>query len=540
MVDYHDNVCQPLTAEEQAQQLSHIKRLTQIGVALSSEKDLDRLFEMIVDEARFFTNADGGTLYIMTENETALQFAIVQTDSLNIRMGGKSGKITWPPVLLKNAHGDPNYSNVSAYTALSGEVVNIPDVYYADGFNFEGTRQFDQSTGYRSQSMLVVPMRDHENNIIGVLQLLNARNPYTGQFIPFSLECQGMTESLASQAAVVLTNKRLIDDLQELLDSFIRSIAAAIDEKSPYTGGHVRRVAELTMVIARRINEIQEGPYADVFFDENQLKELRLAAWLHDVGKVTTPEHVVDKAAKLETVFNRQELLQIRFELLRRDREIAKLRQMIREGKQNVDDTICVAHDDYFCNLEEDYQFLVRDNNCSEIIADEQVARLKRIAEHQYFMDHAWHPLLSEDEIDNLSIRQGTLTEKERNIINNHAVVTYKMLSQLPFPKTLRHVAEYAAAHHERINGTGYPNGLKGEEISIQSRILALADIFEALTAKDRPYKKPIILSQALKIMGAMVEDGHLDPDLFDLFVKARIYLDYALKEMSPQQIDQV
>jgi len=536
MGDDHDNVCQPLSAEEQAQQLSHIKRLTQIGVALSSEKDLDRLFEMIVDEARYFTNADGGTLYLMTEDETALQFAIVQTDSLNIRMGGTSGKITWPPVSLKNGDGDPNYSNVSAYAALSGEVVNIPDVYYAEGFNFEGTRQFDLNTGYRSQSMLVVPMRDHENNIIGVLQLLNAKDPSAGKVIPFSPECQGMTESLASQAAVVLTNKRLIDDLQELLDSFIRSIATAIDEKSPYTGGHVRRVAELTMVIARRINEIQEGSFADVFFDENQLKELRLAAWLHDVGKVTTPEHVVDKASKLETVFNRQELLQTRFELLRRDHEIAKLRQMIREG-QGRDS--CTGNDDFLSNLDEDYQFLVRNNNCNEVIAEEQIARLKRIAEHQYFMDNAWRPLLNDDELDNLSIRQGTLTEKERNIINNHATVTYKMLSQLPFPKTLRHVAEYAAAHHERINGTGYPNGLKGEEISLQSRILALADIFEALTAKDRPYKKPIALSQSLKIIGFMVKDGHIDADLFDLFVKEHIYLDYARKEMTPQQIDQ-
>jgi HD-GYP domain-containing protein (c-di-GMP phosphodiesterase class II) len=539
MVNDHDpKDGHPSSTQEKADQLNHVKRLTQIGVALSAEKNLDRLLEMIVDEARFFSHADGGTLYIMTDDETALQFAIVQTDSLNVRMGGTSGKITWPPVPLKNSDGAFNYANVSAYAALSGEVVNIPDVYDAEGFNFEGTRKFDRSTGYRSQSMLVVPMRNHENNIIGVLQLLNARDPATGTVFPFSPECQGMTESLASQAAVALTNNRLIHDLEVLLDSFIRSIASAIDEKSPYTGGHVRRVAELTMVIAARINEIKEGPFAGVSFDENQLKELRLAAWLHDVGKVTTPEHVVDKAAKLETVFNRIELVQTRFELLRRDHDIEKLRRTSREGQQAPDGSLTES-DDFIKNLEEDYQFLVRDNNGSEVMAEEQIARLKRISERKYFMDGAWHSLLNDNEVENLSIRQGTLTQEERNIINNHATVTYKMLSQLPFPRNVRHVAEYAAAHHERMNGTGYPGGLKGEAISLQSRILALADIFEALTAKDRPYKKPTNLSQALKIIGFMVKDGHIDAELFDLFVKEQLYLDYVRKELAPQQIDQ-
>jgi HD-GYP domain-containing protein (c-di-GMP phosphodiesterase class II) len=536
MVNDHDpKDCYSLSTQE----LNCIKRLTQIGVALSAEKNLDLLLEMIVNEARFFAHADGGTLYIMTDDETALQFAIVQTDSLNIRMGGTSGKITWPPVPLRHNDGAFNYANVSAYAALSGEVVNIPDVYDAEGFNFEGTRKFDRSTGYRSQSMLVVPMRNHENNIIGVLQLLNARDPATGNVVPFSPEYQGMTESLASQAAVALTNNRLIHDLEVLLDSFIRSIASAIDEKSPYTGGHVRRVAELTMFIAARINEIKEGPYADVSFDENQLKELRLAAWLHDVGKVTTPEHVVDKAAKLETVFNRIELVRTRFELLRRDHEIEKFRRTSREGQQSPDGSLTES-DDFIRTLEDDYQFLVRDNSGSEVMAEEQIARLIRISERKYFMNGAWHSLLNDNELENLSIRQGTLTHEERNIINNHATVTYKMLSQLPFPRNVRHVAEYAAAHHERMNGTGYPGGLKGEAISLQSRILALADIFEALTAKDRPYKKPTNLSQALKIIGFMVKDGHIDADLYDLFVKEQLYLDYVRKELSPQQLDQI
>jgi HD-GYP domain-containing protein (c-di-GMP phosphodiesterase class II) len=519
----------------QAGQLDHIRRLTQIGVALSAEKNLDRLLEMIVDEARFFTHADGGTLYIVTDDETALEFAIVQTDSLNIRMGGTSSKITWSPVPLTGSAGASNYANVSAYVALSGEVVNIPDVYHAEGFNFEGTKQFDHHTGYRSQSMLVAPMRNHENAIIGVLQLLNARDPATGIVIPFSPEYQGMIESLASQAAVSLTNNRLIHDLEMLLDAFIQSIATAIDENSPHTGGHVRRVADLTMVIAGRINETKEGPFAGVIFDENQIKELRLAAWLHDVGKITTPGHVVDKASKLETVFDRIELLQTRFELLRRDHEIEKLRQVNRDERQ-ASGGHASQIDAFIETLDDDLQFLIRNNSGSERISEEQILRLRRIAGRKYFAGGQWRPLLTDDELKNLSIPQGTLTPEERALVNHHAAVTYKILSKLPFPKKLRHVAEYAAAHHERMDGTGYPSGLKGDAIALQPRILALADVFEALTARDRPYKKPTSLPQVLEIMSFMVKDGHIDADLFDLFVREKIYLDYAGSAPSPQE----
>ncbi|MBN2516458.1 MAG: GAF domain-containing protein, partial [Deltaproteobacteria bacterium] len=222
-------------------QLEQIRRLTQIGAALSAERDIDRLLEMIVDEARRFTNADGGTLYIMSDDEKSLHFAIVQNHSLDVRMGGTAGEITWAPVELYNGDGSPNYSNVSSYAALSGNVVNISDVYHAEKFNFEGTRQFDSETGYRSQSMLVIPMRNHENDIIGILQLLNAKDVATDKTVSFSQESQDLIESLASQAAIALTNNSLIKDLQNLFESFVKTIATAIDEKSPYTGDHGRR-----------------------------------------------------------------------------------------------------------------------------------------------------------------------------------------------------------------------------------------------------------------------------------------------------------
>ena len=523
-------------------QLTLIRRLTQIGVALSAEKNIDRLLEMIVEEAQDFTCADGGTLYIISDDESALHFAIVQNTTLKTHMGGTGGKITWPSVMLKNPDGSPNFTNVSAYAAISGQVVNIPDVYDAEGFNFQGTRKFDADTGYRSKSMLVVPMRNHENDTIGVLQLLNAQEPLTGKVINFSNECQQMTESLASQAAVALSNTRLIHDLENLLESFISSIASAIDEKSPYTGGHVQRVAKLSLTIAEKINNMTEGPYADVCFDEHPMKELRTAAWLHDIGKITTPEYVVDKATKLETIYDRIETLKTRFEVIKRDHELKVLEDRLARHYAHSDESGSETsgmetdgkNDEFSRKLEEDINFLVNANTGGEFMADEMIEKVKEIASRKWMYDGDECPMLTENEVYNLTIRRGTLTTEERDIINNHAKVTHKMLSQLPFPKKLKNVPLYAAAHHENINGTGYPFGLKGDEISLQSRILALADIFEALTAKDRPYKKGKTLSEALDIMSFMVKDGHIDKDLFELFIREKIYLDYAKKELLP------
>jgi HD-GYP domain-containing protein (c-di-GMP phosphodiesterase class II) len=528
--------------------LDLIRKLTQIGVALSAEKNIDRLLELIVDEARNFTQADGGTLYITSDDETALQFAIAQNTKLKIRMGGTGDKITWAPVLLKNADGSPNFSNVSAYAANSGKVVNIPDVYDAHGFDFQGTRKFDTDTGYRSQSMLVVPLKNHENDIIGVLQLLNAQETAGGNVVNFSHECQQMTESLASQAAVALSNNRLIRNLENLLNSFIKSIATAVDEKSPYTGGHVKRVAELSVVIAKKINDMTSGPYSGVHFDDKLLEELRMAAWLHDIGKITTPEYVVDKATKLETIYDRVETLKMRFQVIKRDLQLEACRDGISDNADQLKSApppYPQAHsveqlNDAIKHIDDDFNFLVTANTGDEFMGEPMIARIKEIGGRKWTCDGKEMPLLSEDEIYNLTIGRGTLTNEEREIINKHAIVTHKMLAQLPFPKNLKNVPRYAASHHEKLNGTGYPFGYKDADIPLQSRILAIADIFEALTACDRPYRKSKPLSEALKIMSFMVKDGHIDKELFDLFIKEKIYLDYARQELSPQQIDKV
>jgi HD-GYP domain-containing protein (c-di-GMP phosphodiesterase class II) len=517
-------------------QLEHHRRLMQIGMSLSAGKNLDGLFELIVDAARKCTNASGGTVYLMSNDAQTLSFAVVQNEPLNIRMGGTGEKITWPPVPLKSPDGSPNHTNVSAFAALSGEIVNLSDVYNAEGFDFEGTRKFDAQTGYRSKSMLVVPMKDHEKEIIGVLQLINAQDTETGEVISFSIDSQQMTESLASQAAVALTNSRLVQELEILLESFIKTIATAIDEKSHYTGGHIRRVAELTMSIAEKINGVTEGTFADVRFSDNELNELRIAAWLHDVGKITTPDHIMDKNKKLESVCDRIEILKLRFELIKKNYQLARIRRG--NEAQVSDESPDDFEDDYIEKLEEDYAFLSSVNFGGEFMADEMIERVQRIAKRQYDVDGRSFPLLTEDEICNLSIRRGTLTDSEREIVNNHARSTYNMLSQLPFPKKLRHVPLYAASHHEKLDGTGYPAKLSREQLSLQARIIAIADIFEALTAKDRPYRKGKTLSEALKIMKFMVQDKHIDPELYTLFLKEKIYLDYGRKELSTQQMD--
>ena len=468
-------------------QLEKIRRLATIGVALSAEKNLERLLEMILEEARSFTNADGGTLYIVSDDELELRFAVVQSSTLNIRMGGTNGEITWSPVSLRNPDGSPNYQNVSAYVALSGKVINIPDGYDADGFNFEGTRSFDAKTGYRSKSMLVVPMRNHENDIIGVLQLLNALDTVNGEIVSFSAESQQMAESLASQAAVALTNNRLIHGLEDLLESFMRSIAVVIDEKSPYTGGHVRRVVGLTMDITHKINEVSEGPYAATYFNEDAMREIKMAAWLHDVGKVTTPEYIIDKATKLETVFDRIELLKIRFELLKRDHEFRLVKQ----------DATQVNSDEFIKKLKDDLDFLVKINYGSGYMSEEMVKRVRDIAGTQLVIDGEQRSILTDDEISNLSVKSGTLTEDERGLVNNHSSVTYKILSQLPFPKKLKNVPEYAASHHERLDGSGYPLGLKGVVVGEGDTYeQALADVKSAIRFHIKTFGRDVLRGQ--------------------------------------------
>lgn len=522
-----------------------IDKLLRIGTALSSERDLDKLLEMILDLAREFTQADAGTLYLLSEATQELRFAILHNDTFKSRMGGTSGnEVKLPPVpLMKD--GAPNAANVAAYVGNTGNLVNIPDVYVAEGFDFTGPRKYDQMTGYRTKSMLCVPMRNHENEIIGVLQLINAKNRDTAEVIAFAEEYNALTESLASQAAVALNNAQLINDLKELFESFIKSIAAAIDRKSPYTGGHIRRVADLTIMIAQKVNDMDHGPYANVKFTADELEELRIAAWLHDIGKITTPEHVVDKATKLETIFDRIELIKTRFDAIKKETQTKALHHKVELLSNGADPVALHLIDETLqqeiVQLDADLDFLVTINKGGEFMEEDKIERLKSISRRTYECNGELRPYLSENEVYNLSIKKGTLNNEDRKKIEEHALVSIEMLQELPFPKKLRHVPEYAGGHHEKLNGKGYPFGLTAEQLPLQARIMAVADIFEALTAHDRPYKRPMTLSKAVQIMGFFVKDEELDPEIVNnVFIKEGLYLDYARREMDPTQIDEV
>lgn len=523
--------------------LDNIERLNRIGVALSAERDTARLLEMILLGAKEITNADGGTLYTVTDDRR-LKFEIMRTDSLGIAMGGTTGKgIPFPPLPLYLEDGSPNTNMVAAYAVLNDKTVNIADAYVEKGFDFSGTRKFDQQTGYRSQSFLTIPMKNHEKEIIGVLQLLNAIDPDSGEVIPFSIEKQQLAESLASQAAVALTNHNLIEGLKNLFEAFIELIADAIDEKSPYTGGHCRRVPELAMMIAQAAVEAKTGPFKNFSMTEKELYELRIAAWLHDCGKVTTPQEVVDKPTKLSTIFDRIDLIATRYEVLKRDAEIEMLNAKLKaleKGERVPSARLEKAFRQKIMQYDEELAFLRHANFGGESMRAEDQQRVIDISKRVWKFNGETLPFLSENEVENLNIPRGTLTKAEREIINNHIVVTIDMLEKLPYPKDLRRVPEYAGGHHERMDGKGYPRGLTREQMSIPARMMGIADIFEALTARDRPYKKAKTLTESLTILGKMKLDNHIDPDIFDLFIREKIYLKYAQQFLEPEQIDEV
>ena len=515
-----------------------LRKLNSVGIALSVEKDHGRLLEMILMHAKDMTRADGGTLYLRTEENT-LKFEIVRTDSLGIHMGGTKGEpISFYPVKLVNDDGKPNTHNVAACAVLKNETINIPDAYSNEEFDFAGTRHFDEKTGYRSQSFLTVPMTNHENEIIGVLQLINSMDSMTGEIKEFSAVDQQLVESLASQAAVTMTNRQLIEAQKELFDSFIELIASAIDEKSPYTAGHCRRVPILTNMIAEAACNINHGPHKDFSMTEADKYELNVAGYLHDCGKITTPIEVVDKATKLETIVDRIEMIDTRFEVLKRDAEIAALKrkiESIRDDDVNPDAQLISK----LKQLDDDREFIRMCNIGGEAMADELRQRVEKIAQYKIKdVEGNESNFLSDDEVYNLNIFRGTLNAEEREIVNNHIVVTIKMLKSLPLPKHLRNLTEYAGGHHEKMDGTGYPNGLKREEMSDQARMMGIADIFEALTAGDRPYKKGMPLSVALTILGRMKLGDHIDPDLFDVFMWGKIYQKYADEYLGSEQCD--
>jgi len=381
------------------------------------------------------------------------------------------------------------------------------------------------------RALLWLPLVSHGEKL-GFL-VLASRHPEG-----FSAADLKRARTLSSVAATALRNAQLYAAEQEMFQSFVRAIAAAIDAKSPYTAGHCRRVPEIALMIAETAHKSGSTPFADFVLDEDERKAMEIAALLHDCGKVVTPEWVVDKATKLDFIVNRIQLAALRFEVLRRDAAIGYFRALVAGDEQKSAEG---AYQERLRLLDDDFAFLEKCNSSGEFVSGEHIARIQSIA-RQSWVDARGecHPLLTENEVYNLSTQRGTLNPEERKIVEDHVVHTINMLSNIAFPRSLRNVTEYAAGHHERMDGTGYPRGLKRDQLSIPARIVAIADIFEALTAPDRPYRKPGKLSWAIGIMHRMKLDNHIDGDLFDLFLSEKIYLAYAKKHLAADQIDDV
>jgi HD-GYP domain-containing protein (c-di-GMP phosphodiesterase class II) len=518
-----------LNPEQLADRLQH---LTSLSIALSSTHNSDELLERILQTAKSITGADGGTLYRVSNDGQFLNFDLAFNDSLGLAVGGRhSSAAEMPPIHLFEGDGSENLHAVGAYCANRKISVNLAHVYENTDFNFSEMRKFDAFYDYHCHSLLSVPMKNHQDDVIAVLQLINAMDDQSKKARAFSETDQIFIEALASQAAIVLNQQELINQLEHLFESLVNLINIGIDEKSPNTGRHCQHVPKLTMLLAEAVDRNQIGPLRDFKMSEKDRRELWMAGLLHDCGKITTPVHVIEKATKLQTIFDRIELIDTRFEILKRDAEIAALKNQI-------------SHEQFQSRLHEldqQREFIRTINIGKERMSDEEVAQVLMIAQTTWINTQAeTSAFLSSDEIENLCIRGGTLTAAERQIINNHISVTIRMLEALPWPKHLCHVAEYAGGHHERMDGRGYPKGLRGDQMSLQARMMAIADIFEALSARDRPYKPGKNLSECLDIMGKFSLNGHIDPDLFKVFVREKVYLDYAKCYMDPSQIDYI
>ncbi|MBF0169849.1 MAG: GAF domain-containing protein [Nitrospinae bacterium] len=508
-------------------ELDTITRLSRIGVSLSVERDLDRLLERIVEEVCGFLNADGGTLYLREGD--ALRFAISRNETLGIRMGGRSGTpVNIPPLPL-----DPAF--VSSYAILNNQTVNIPDVYTSTLFDFTGPKKFDADRKYLTRSMLVVPMADHEGTVIGALQLVNCIDPHDGRLGPFEEQYVILAQSLASQAAVAINNSRLLRETERLFEAFLTVMATGLDARSKYTHGHVRRVAGLTMELARAVDAATDGPFADVHFSENDFRELWIAGWMHDIGKIVSPQHIMDKATKLEGIYDRVALLAERFGRYRehvradaRERQLAALRDGGGEAAVAAIETELAAT---MTTLANDTAFVLSCNEPQEFMDDLRIGCLNAIRA-RYADPATGAPLVTDEEMHYLLIRKGSLTDEERKIMQDHIVVTQRMLEKIPFPTKLKNAPLYAGSHHETLDGKGYPSGLTGDHMPLQSRMLCITDFLEALTASDRPYKKAMPLAKAFDILRGEVGRGKLDADLVALLEKADVFPTFQEKDL--------
>lgn len=531
--------------------------------------DYPVIIEKVMRVARKACDADGCFFFSVSDNKY-INLEYSRVNSLNVGISGTENMAFFPSVFLPDVKNRSRKAP-SEYCALNREIINSPNIFQTTGIDTDLIAKFDDANNYSTISLLAIPLVDRKDNLLGVAQFTNAKDA-NGKIISFTTEAQKVVLSVCKLITITLENKNQKEAYSQLLESFIEVLARAIDAKSPYTGSHCQRVPIIARLLATAAVQETTGNLKTFEMSPDDWYTLHIASWLHDCGKVTTPEYIVDKATKLETIFNRIHEIRNRFEILRRDAHIEYLQKRLNniDTKQHLQAEFVAK----VKQLEEDFAFVAKCNTGDIELNDRDIARLEQISQIQFvryfnrMLGLSWaerdnvenkdfyvHPArenllqnrkdqifgpYNRGELYNLEIRRGTINKEERDKINEHIVVTIDMLKALPFPKELSKVVEYAGAHHERIDGKGYPNGLTGDQMSVPAKIMAIADIFEALTANDRPYKEPKKLSEVLRIMQQMKHNGHIDPDLYDVFIRSKVYQDYAEQYMDKNQIDEV
>jgi HD-GYP domain-containing protein (c-di-GMP phosphodiesterase class II) len=498
-------------------------------VALSTERNTDSLLELILRKSREITSADAGSLYLVVEDEKSgdkhLDFKLTQNDSHSVP--------------FRRFRMPIDTTSIAGYAAATGHILNIKDAYRIRNLPFRLNRDFDQKFGYRTKSMLVLPMKNQKDEVIGVLQLINSKKHpgvklTTPKIVreevgPFSRQSQDLASSLASQAAVALENNQLYQDIENLFESFVGASVTAIESRDPTTSGHSERVAKLTVALAETVDRADSGPYQDIHFTREDIREIRYASILHDFGKVGVREAVLVKAKKLYPP--QVELIRKRFQYIRKALELEsyrkKLDHVLRNGNREYEEYFASIDYDQsreLQNLDEFLQHILQANEPT-VLPEDASKELARIAGWS-FDDPSGptEPLLTQEELELLSIPKGSLDPEERRQIESHVIHSFKFLDEIKWTKELNRVPKIAQAHHEKLDGSGYPYRMKAEDIPFQTKMMTISDIFDALTAQDRPYKRAVPVDRALHIIGDEVKSQLLDPVLFNLFIEAKIY----------------
>lgn len=474
-----------------------IRQLLDINLALSSEHDREALLTYILDTAMDMTDCDGGTLYLLEED--GLHFCRMVTRSFGIRQGGHDAPITLPPVPLRPSH-------VCARAVLENRLINVTDVHTNSDFDFSGAKRYDEMTGYCTRSMLVAPLANDKGDLIGVLQLLNARDA-AGNSTAFAEEMELLVAAVASQAAISLTNMQYSDQIHKLLDSLVGALSTAIDQRTPYNANHTRNMAKYGERFLDWLDRVNH-PWR---FDAQRRRTFLLSVWLHDVGKLSVPLSVMDKESRLGDALRDVEH---RFSTMTLLNRIAEL-----EGTRSPEEA-ALLHTE----LDDTLEFIRRINRAG-FLPDEDLAKVDSIAARTYLAENGEeHPWLTKDEHISLSVRKGTLTQQERSIMESHVVMTARILGEVFFPKEYSQVPYWAGSHHELLSGRGYPNHISGDEIPKEVRLLSILDVFDALTARDRPYKPGMPTEKALSILDSMVQEGSLDREILDLFRESKAW----------------